>query len=256
MTSPIAIQLYTVRDLLNEDFEGVIRRIAEIGYVGVETASFPEGVSAAKAAALFADLGLTVAASHMPLPLGDDQQKVIEMAQQLGTPRIVSSYQPPEEYRDVASTKRSCARFNEAREIADHFGFSFGVHNHWWEFQAAGGVYPYQFWLEELDPAVFFELDMYWIQSAGIDPLDMVSLFGERASLIHVKDGPAGSDTAASMVAVGQGAMDYQAIVSAAAKHTQWLIVELDRCETDMMVAVEKSYQYLVEEGLAHGTKS
>ena len=80
MTSPIAIQLYTVRDLLKEDFEAVIRRIADIGYVGVETAGFPEGVSAAQATALFSDCGLTVAASHMPLPLGYDQQKVIKLA--------------------------------------------------------------------------------------------------------------------------------------------------------------------------------
>ena len=253
MTSPIAIQLYSVRELMEKDFEGVIRRIAEIGYVGVETAGFPDGVSAAQASALFSDLGLTVAAGHMPLPLGEDQQKVIEMAGQLGLQRIISAYLPPEEYRDAASMMRTCARLNEAQQVTAAHGFSFGVHNHWWEFEAVDGVYPYQVWLEELDPAIFFELDTYWIQSAGIDPLEMVRLFGERAPLIHIKDGPAGSDTSASMVAAGEGAMDYAAIVSAGAEHTQWLIVELDRCATDMMVAVEKSYQYLVQEGLGHG---
>jgi sugar phosphate isomerase/epimerase len=256
MTSPIAIQLYTVRDLLKEDFEAVIRRIADIGYVGVETAGFPEGVSADQASALFSDCGLTVTASHMPLPLGNDQQKVIKLAEQLGIQRIVSAYLPPEEYRDAASMKRTCTRLNEAQQVAAAHGLSFGVHNHWWEFQEADGLYPYQVWLEELDPAVFFELDIYWIQSAGVDPMEMVALFGERAPLLHIKDGPAGPETDASMVAVGEGTMEYAAIVPAAAEHTQWLIVELDRCATDMMVALEKSYQYLVGEGLAHGRKS
>ncbi len=253
MTSPIALQLYTVRDLLKEDFDAVIRRIADIGYVGVETAGFPEGISAAYASALFSECGLTVAAGHMPLPLGDNQQKVIEMAQQLGLQCIVSGHLPPEEYRDAASIKRTCTRLNDAHQVAAAHGLSFAIHNHWWEFQEVDGLYPYQVWLEELDPAVFFELDAYWIQSAGVDPLEMVRLFGERAPLIHVKDGPAGSNTNASMVAVGEGAVDYKAIVPAAAENTEWLIVELDRCATDMMHAVDKSYQYLVGEGLTHG---
>jgi sugar phosphate isomerase/epimerase len=253
MTAPIAVQLYSVRELLEDDFEGVVRHIADIGYAGVETAGFPAGVSAADAAALFADCGLTVAAGHMPLPLGDDQQEVIETAKALGMQRIVSGYLPPEAYGDLAAIKRACAQLNEAQEVAAANGLSFGVHNHWWEFQRVGEVYPYQLWLDELDPAVFFELDMYWIQSAGRDPLEMVRLFADRAPLLHIKDGPARSDTDASMVAVGDGVVNYPAIITAAAEHTQWLIVELDRCASDMMVAVERSYRYLVGEGLAHG---
>ena len=70
MTQPIALQLYTVRDQLARDFEGTIRRVAEIGYAGVETAHFPEGVSPAAAKAQFVELGLTVCAAHAPLPLG------------------------------------------------------------------------------------------------------------------------------------------------------------------------------------------
>jgi sugar phosphate isomerase/epimerase len=253
MTAPIALQLYTVRDLLKHDFKGVIRRVADIGYAGVETAGFPEGVSVGQAAALFADCGLIVAAGHMPLPLGDEKQQVLETAEQLGLRRIVSGYVPAEEYGDLASIKRVNARLNEAQSVAASAGLEFAVHNHWWEFQAAGDVYPYQVWLEELDPAILFELDTYWIQSAGADPVEMVELFGHRAPLLHVKDGPAGSDTSASMTAVGDGRLDYPAIIGAASEFTEWLIVELDRCETDMMTAVEKSYHYLVGEGLAHG---
>ena len=49
--------------------------------------------------------------------------------------------------------------------------------------------------------------------------------------------------------------MDFPAIVQAGAEHTEWMIVELDRCDTDMVDAVQQSYDYLVGEGLARGSK-
>lgn len=253
MTVPVALQLYTVRDLLNRDFVGVVRRVADIGYAGVETAGFPEGVSPGQAAALFAECGLTVTSAHLPLPLGDDRQQVLETAEALGIQRIVSGHVPPEEYRDRKRLKRTIDRLNEAHEAAAARGQQFGLHNHWWEFQAVDGAYPYQAWLDELHPEIFFELDLYWIKSAGLDPLQMIERFGHRAPLLHVKDGPAGRDTDAPMVAVGDGSLDYPAIIHAAANTAEWLIVELDRCATDMMTAVERSYRYLVDEGLARG---
>ncbi|MGD8857238.1 MAG: sugar phosphate isomerase/epimerase, partial [Chloroflexota bacterium] len=69
----------------------------------------------------------------------------------------------------------------------------------------------------------------------------------------HIKDGPAGPDTSADMVAVGDGNVDYPPIIAAADGSAEWLIVELDRCAGDMMTAVERSYRYLVGEGLGHG---
>jgi sugar phosphate isomerase/epimerase len=253
MTAPIALQLYTVRELLKDDFEGVVRRIADMGYAGVETAGFPEGMTASQAAALFADCGLAVAAAHLPLPLGNDQARVFETAAQLGIKRIVSGYVPADDYRDLASIRRLFARINRACANANAHGLGFALHNHWWEFQEVDGVYPYQLWLDELDPAVLFELDTYWMQSAGADPLAMVELFGRRAPLLHIKDGPAGPDTSANMVAVGDGNVDFPPIIAAAEDSAEWLIVELDRCSTDMMTAVERSYRYLVGEGLGHG---
>jgi hypothetical protein len=55
------------------------------------------------------------------------------------------------------------------------------------------------------------------------------------------------------MTAVGDGVVDVPAVVAAGKPVTEWLIVELDRCATDMMEAVARSYSYLVGEGLAQG---
>ena len=64
MTAPIGIQLYTVRDALAEDFTGTIKKIADMGFVGVETAGFP-GTTPAEAKKLFDDLGLVVLGAHV-----------------------------------------------------------------------------------------------------------------------------------------------------------------------------------------------
>ena len=74
---------------------------------------------------------------------------------------------------------------------------------------------------------------------------------GSRAPLLHIKDGPAVRDE--PHVAVGDGVLDFHAIVRAAGDVAEWLIVELDHCATDMLEAVAKSCHYLVNEGLGHG---
>ena len=253
MTRPIALQLYTLRDQLARDFEGTIRRVAEIGYAGVETAHFPAGVSPAAAKALFDELGLAVCAAHAPLPLGDEGAAVLERMAALGSNRLVCAWLPPNEYATLGAAYRACDRLNQAAAVCAANGLRLGVHNHWFEFQPLGdtGLRPYEIWLERLDPRIFFELDAYWAEVGGVAPLAALERLGRRVELLHVKDGPAGS-TQDDMTAVGAGALDYTTIIPAATA-AEWLIVELDHCATDMLTAIEQSYRYLVDRGLGHG---
>jgi len=161
MSAAIAIQLYTVRQALAEDFAGVIQQIADIGYQGVETAGFP-GTTPAVASQLFRQLGLAVTSAHTPLPLGDQKNEVLDTAAALGCPKIICAYLSPDQYKTSDQIKRNCDLLNEANAVAVAHGLSFGVHNHWWEFELVEGRYPYQVWLEHLDPAIFFEIDTYW----------------------------------------------------------------------------------------------
>ena len=255
MTTPIALQLYTLRLELEGDFEGVVRQIAEMGYAGIETAGFPPSTSAEEAGRLFHELGLTVTSAHTPLPLGKDKNQVIEMAEALGCRKIVCAYMPAENYSTPDKTKKTCEMFNEASIVVKEHGLVLGIHNHAWEFESGSGSYPYQAWLDYLEPEIFFELDTYWIQVAGLDPAFIVKKFGARAPLLHIKDGPT-DNKEAPMVAVGDGLMDFAAIIQASQSHADWLIVELDRCATDMIEAVDKSFHYLVEAGYGHGQKS
>jgi sugar phosphate isomerase/epimerase len=102
--------------------------------------------------------------------------------------------------------------------------------------------------LKHLNPEIFFEIDVYWTQTAGLDPVKVINDFGKRAPLLHIKDGPATAGSPVhQQVAVGQGNVDIVACAKAAQKTADWLIVELDECEGDIFQTVEESYRYLTE---------
>lgn len=249
MPVPIALQLYSVRQALARDFAGVVRQVAAIGYTGVETAGFP-GTTPQAAAKLLRELGLAVPAAHVPLPVGDKQKEALATAAALGCRYLVSGL-GPDQFKTLEQVKHSCETFNQVNAAIAAHGLQFVIHNHWWEFQKVGKRYVYQVMLEYLDPTVLFEIDTYWVKTAGIDPATVVREFGPRAPLLHIKDGPA--VTGQPMVAVGDGVMDFPAIIQAGGAATKWLIVELDDCATDMMAAVTRSYHYLLQEGLGRG---
>ncbi len=253
MTTPIALQLYTVRDMLAQDFEGTIRTIADLGYVGVETANM-FGDSPASAAKLFQELGLTVMGAHSPLPLGDDKQKVIDTLEALGCKRLVVPSQPAELFTSLEGIQQVCETLNEGAAVAREHGIQVGYHNHWFEYGRVDGRIPVDVMLEHLDPDVFFEVDIYWVQTAGEDAEQVVRHLGARAPFLHVKDGPCQRNV--PQTALGEGVVDIPGVIAAGTGSTEWLVVELDQCATDMMEAVSKSYQYLVEKGLGRGSKS
>ncbi|MCA9915393.1 MAG: sugar phosphate isomerase/epimerase [Anaerolineae bacterium] len=253
MTKPIALQLYTLREALEQDFDGVIRKVAEMGYLGVETAGFPN-ISVREAAQLFKSLELQVVAAHSGLPLGDAQADILNTMATLECNRLVIAYVPPDQFQTVDQIKHVCENLNEGSKVARANGMTLFYHNHWWEYEAVDGQYPYQIMQRELDPAIQFEVDTYWVQTAGHNPTDVIRELGNRAPLLHIKDGPCVKDV--PMTAAGEGMVDIPGVVAAAEDSADWMIVEIDHCATDMQAAVQKSYQYLTTKGLAHGRSS
>jgi sugar phosphate isomerase/epimerase len=252
MNTPIALQLYTVRAGLKDDFEGVVRQIAEIGYTGVEPFD-SAAIQPAVAGRLFAELGLAVPGAHTALPLGENERPVLEAMAAYGCRRLVSGYLGQAYFQTADGVRRACEQFNQANQVALANGLTFGIHNHWWEFEQVDGRYAYEIMLEELDPDIFFEIDTYWVKTAGLDPTAVIRQLGSRVPLLHVKDGPA--VLGEPMTAVGQGTLDFHEITAAAEGYVEWLIVELDECATNMMEAVAQSYHYLTREGLGRGNR-
>lgn len=252
MALPLAVQLYSVREALTADYDGVIRQIADMGYAGVELAGmYGEGVE--QAARLFSQLGLRVPSAHLPLPLGDDKNRVLDTAAAFGLQYIVLAWLPPDGLRAVDQIKAHCERINEANVNARAQGLTLCYHNHWWEvelIEALGDRTPLDVMLNHLDPSVGFEIDLYWVKAGGADPVLTLKRLGARVPLIHIKDGSTKVDD--PMTAVGQGIVDYTGVLPAAA-HADWGVVELDRCATDMLTAIGESYTYLTGAGLGRG---
>ena len=241
MKKKIGVQLYSVRNELGKDFEGVIAKIAKMGYDGVELAGLTAGITPEKACEIIKKNGLKISSAHCALPIGENKKRVIDEILAFGCKTHVSG-KGPDDFKTEELVKQSCEDFNNAAEALQEKGIRFAIHNHWWEFQSIGSKPVYKIMLEQLAPSALFEIDTYWVKTAGMDPVSIIKELGKRAPLLHIKDGPC--EQGKPMTAVGKGKMDFPPILKAA-NFAEWLIVELDSCATDMLEAVEESLTYL-----------
>jgi sugar phosphate isomerase/epimerase len=242
MTKHIALQLYTLRGIMPKDYEGILRKVAAAGYDGVETAGF-DGTTPEKAGKLFKELHLTACSAHIAPPVGDKKNEVIETMEAINCKTIVNTQIGPDDVKTPDLVKKTVERLNAAYLACKGNGISMGIHNHWWEYTQMDFGYPYEIMKATLDPAIFFELDTYWIKVGGVDPAVAVKEFGARAPYLHIKDGPAVKGK--PMTAVGDGVMDVKGLLAAAGANAKWLVVEMDEVATDPIEAVVKSCKYL-----------
>jgi len=249
---PIGLQLYSVREALTEDFEGTIRKVADMGYIGVEPyGGLPTDLSAA--AKLFEELELQVFNSHVGFPEGEGKQALLDIAEAFSLSRVAIAYLPAEMFETIDDIKGVCEKINQANQFAKSNNLTLGYHNHWWEFKSIDGQDTLDLMLAELDDDVFFEIDTYWVEVGGLDTVEFVKKVGSRAPLIHIKDGSLNKED--NMMALGDGKMPIPAIIDATKETAEWQIVEIDRTDGDMLEAVAKSYTYLTTQGLAQGKK-
>jgi sugar phosphate isomerase/epimerase len=241
MAHPLSVQLYSVRDLLAEDRDGVLRRIAGIGYGAVEhfqPTNDPKGFKA-----VTDDLGLTVSSVHAGV-LDDGADAVFEAVGVLGTDLvIVPAGFAHEDFTTSDGLHRIADTLNSVAERAAAHGLRLGYHNHWWEFEPrVEGDHALVTLAGLLAPEVFLEIDTYWAAVGGADVPAVLRTLGDRVRALHVKDGPVVKGE--PHTAVGQGAMPVPEVLAAAPADV-WRIVELDECATDMVDALAASHAYL-----------
>ena len=237
---PIGVQLYTIRDLVRQDMASALAAVGEIGYREVEFAGYfdhdPKDIRSWLDSA-----GLTAPAAHVSLdPEHIDSQ--LEIASVLGHSYLVIPWIPPEKRQTLDDYHRVAEEFSEIALTVFEAGFEFAYHNHDFEFEPIDGQVPFDILLDDTDPdLVQIELDLFWIIHGGGDPFDYFARYPGRYPLVHVKDRmPDGT-----MVDVGQGAVDFQAILGrnteAGIKH---YFVEHDRPEAPME-SIRQSFEYL-----------
>ncbi len=259
LPAKLAVQLYTVRNQISQDIPGTLKRVGAIGFESVETAFWPKGTSVQQAAGYLRDAGLSVSSAHIELPIGDNKQVMLDTAAAYGCKKMIWHGWPEDKrYSSLDGTRELISIYNQAGAFAKDNGLQFGLHNHWWEYRnKVGGRFVYEVLLEEVDKDIFFEVDTYWVKVAGQDPATIVKRLGARAPLLHIKDGPAKwndslpLDNPDPMTAVGKGSQNFPAIVKAAAGHTEWMIVEMDKTAGDVFEALQQSRDFLLDNKLA-----
>ena len=247
---PISVQLYSLREDCARNVDGVLERLAAVGYKGVEPFHL-HGRTAPEFKARVEALGMKVSSSHYPWANRASAAEVVDAVSGLGLRRAAAGF-GPDDFRDMDAVQRTADTVNGLIDALRPHGIDLFLHNHWWEFAPVDGKLGFRH-IAERCPAVQFEVDTYWAANFGaVDVAAEVARVKKRAPLLHIKDGPLVKGEA--HVAVGDGRMDIPAILDAADPHVlEWVIVELDACDTDMMTAVEKSYRYLTTHQLAAG---
>jgi len=238
----LGVQLYTVRDLLRQDFAGTLARIAAIGYREVEFAGYHDQTPVQVRAVLDRH-GLDAPSAHVPFEsLKAGWDVVLQAARVVGHRYVVVAWIPQEHRRSLDDWKRIGEQFNRAATACRAAGLQFAYHNHSYEFAALEGRRPYDVLVEATDAGlVQLELDLFWVTQGGADPLAYFARFPDRFPLVHVKDMTAGGD----MVDVGKGVIDWRRLFARRAEAgIRHYFVEHDE-PPDPLASIHTSYQYL-----------
>jgi sugar phosphate isomerase/epimerase len=238
----IAVQLYTLRKLLDEDLEGTLARLAEAGARDVELAGL-HGRSGATMRAALDHAGLVAVSAHIGIERFEQEpDAVLAETEALGTSTLVVPWvQPPQ---TAAEADATVDRIEAAGAATRGAGLGFAYHNHDFEFRALDDGTT--LWSRLLETDLDLEPDVGWLRVAGHDPVAALRGLGGRCRLVHAKDMRKTSDGGWEDVPAGDGELDWPAIAAAArAAGAGWLVVELDNPAPDAVPDVARSLETL-----------
>lgn len=229
---PVALELYSLRRTAPDDVPGTLKKVAEMGYEGVEFAG-TYNLQAAELRKMIDDVGLKGVSAHVGLHaiLGDNFYGTADFYRQLGaTMLIVPGGLEPAIVND-AGNAMTANLFNELAEKAKKEGFQIGFHPHTGDFRKVEGTETpaWQLFLERTSEDVIGQIDIGWCNNSGNDPAEMIARFPGRAKIVHVKSN--NNDVAGCCVADADDKVDWQKVFAACENEggTQWYIVEQEQ---------------------------
>jgi sugar phosphate isomerase/epimerase len=241
----IGVQLYTVRGEMSKDFEGSLKKIADIGYKEVEFAGYynrtPQQVKE-----ILNRYGLEAPSAHVPL--NDIQTKMdaaIETAKIIGHKLLVCPWLDVKDRKTIDDYKHHAATFNKAAEACRKAGIEFAYHNHDFEFIPIDGKMPFDVILEGTDRnLVKIELDLYWVKKGKQNALTLMSNNPGRIVAFHVKD--MDNTPKEFFTEVGRGTINFKEIFAQSKKAgVKYFIVEQDQSPGSPFDSLKISYDYL-----------
>jgi sugar phosphate isomerase/epimerase len=251
----IGIQLYTLREQLTADIPRIIGKVASAGYKQVETYGYSAkskfwGLDPKAFHDLLKSYNLKSPGGHYGMDkivagTGDDDLKTyIDAASELGQDYIVVPYMADADRQTIDQYKVIAERLNKAAELCKKSNIKLGYHNHDFEFKDLGnGQTGYQVLLKETDKKLIdFEMDIYWVVRAGLDPVKLIEENPGRFTMWHVKD--MDKDKPELNTEVGNGSIDFKAIFDKSEQSgMKYLFLEQENFSMDPYESIEKSYR-------------
>lgn len=267
----IGLQLYSVRDQMEQDMAATLKAVKAMGYDYVEFAGY-FGKSAEEIRALLDEIGLTCPSIHQGLDFYvQGGQEAVDFVKRLGISYSAIPWYTAEKLAGSPDWEETKKLFISCGKLLKENGIQMLYHNHDFEFVKVGDKYKHDYIMEEIPRDLLKpEFDTCWVRYAGEDPCKYLAKYAGEVKVVHLKDfsckhlaaGPAYAlidATGKPVPAVskeenefrfrplGQGMQDFPSILEACEKAgTEYLIVEQDQhYEIPSLEAVRMSREYL-----------
>lgn len=214
---PVGLELYSVRDELKRDPEGIVRVVAQMGYQGVEFYApyfdWTEQQTKEMRKQLD-DLGIRCFSTHNSEEYlhPENIQKARDRNLILGSKYVVQASSKPQTSLD--GWKTVAADLNAAAEHLEPAGLKAGYHNHQPEFTPIAGKRPIEILAKETKPSIMLQLDIGTCLEAGSDPVAWVRANPGRIRSMHCKDWSPDPAKGYSVL-FGEGTADFKNIFAA-----------------------------------------
>ncbi|MCS7047928.1 MAG: sugar phosphate isomerase/epimerase [Verrucomicrobiae bacterium] len=245
----LAAQLYTVREYCKTpaDIAASLKKIRDIGYPAVQLSGLGP-IAEDELVRICRDLGLTICATHEPSArILDEPHAIAERLKKLGCRYTAYPYPAGVDFGSLASVRDLAAKLNHAGKVLHDAGCVLCYHNHHMEFRRFNGKTALEIIFAETDPRYLqAEIDTYWVQYGGGNPVTWCQRLAGRLPLIHLKDFAINDQNQITFAEIGHGNLDWPAILRAAdLAGCQWFIVEQDTCPGDPFESLATSLRYI-----------
>ena len=249
LPTPLAVQMWTLRDLGIENLADTLRQLGRMGYGAVEFAGYG-GHTARDVRRMLDDSAMVAAGAHVGIAqLEADFASVADFHAELGCRNLVVPGPPAGFERNAAGWIDLGKRISALQPQAADRGLSLHYHNHDSELNRFEGRMALDLLLQAAGPKTGAEIDVYWVRFAGDDPAEMISRHAGHCHMVHLKDmAPAEPP---HDVEVGEGTLNWDSIFHACREAgIEWYIVELDNCNKPPLEAVELALRNLRRMGI------
>jgi sugar phosphate isomerase/epimerase len=237
------IQLWTLRDVINDNPKDIITQVGKMGFTQIESFEGKEGIfwgmKPKEFQGFLQDQNLKFVSAHCDWTK-DLQQKAADVAS-IGGKYIVCPWLGPQ--KTIDDYKKAADQFNQAGEICKKEGLRFAYHNHDYSFVETEGQIPQDIFMNNTDPSlVDFEMDMYWVVTAGVDPIDYMEKHKNRFKLCHIKDRTKDSKEQFDSCSLGEGSIDYATVLKKAKSlEMEYFIYEQEKYNVQGVLANAKT---------------